>query len=258
MSIITLLTDFGFKDNFAGVMKGVILGINPKVHIVDLCHEIPPQDIMSAAFALKTAYQYFPKGTIHLAAIDPGVGSKRLPILIKTKDYYFIGPDNGVLSLAAEKEKIEGMIYLDNFEFYISPVSNTFHGRDIFAPVAAEITKGISYRLFGRAVGDYKKINLPKIKVNPHSILAEIIYIDRFGNLITNIPQDLEGKFRNPTIKIKNKIIKGISSSYAQVKPKELLAIWGSSNFLEVAANFSSAKDKLYAEIGDKVAVSNV
>lgn len=256
MSIITLLTDFGYKDNFVGVVKGVILGVNRRVHIVDLCHEVEPQDITGAAFALKTAYKYFSKDTIHVVIIDPGVGSDRLPILVKTKDYYFIGPDNGVLSLALEDEEIEGIIYLDNYEFHLRPVSDTFHARDIFAPVAVHLTKGISYQLFGKGIKRYKKIKLPKPKIKPNSIKGEIIYIDRFGNLFTNINQDLKSKIKRPKIKIKDKLINGIKSSYAQVKPDNLLAIWGSSGFLEIAVNSGSAKNKLDAKIGEKVEIT--
>ena len=255
MSTITLLTDFGYKDNFVGVVKGIILGINSRAHIIDLCHEVEPQDIVGAAFALKTAYKYFPKNTIHLVIIDPGVGSERLPILVKTKKYYFIGPDNGVLSLALEEEEVEGIIYLDNYEFHLRPVSNTFHARDIFAPVAAHISKGISYQLFGKAVKSYKKINLPTPKINPQSISGEVIYIDRFGNLVTNIGQDFKDRIKEPRIRIKHKTIKGIKTSYVQVKPKMLLVIWGSTGFLEIATNLGSAKDRLKAKIGDRVEV---
>ncbi len=256
MSIITLLTDFGYKDNYVGVVKGVILGINPRVHIVDLCHEVGPQDIMGAAFALKTAYKYFLKDTVHMVVIDPSVGSARLPILVKTRDYYFIGPDNGVLSLALEDQKIEGIVYLDNYEFHLTPVSNTFHARDIFAPVAVHLTKGISYQLFGKGIKSYKKIKLPKPKISSNYIKGQIIYIDRFGNLFTNVSQELKDKIKKPKIRIKDQLIKGIKKSYAQVKPGNLLAIWGSSGFLEVAASSGSAKEKLGANIGDKVEIA--
>lgn len=257
MSIITLLTDFGYKDNFVGVLKGVIISINPKAHLIDLCHEVEPQDIMGAAFALKTAYRYFPKGTIHLVVIDPGVGSQRLPILVKTKDYYFIGPDNGILSLALEEEDVEGIIYLDNYEFHFRPVSDTFHARDIFAPVAAQLSRGLSYQLFGKAIKNYKKIVLPKPRVSARCISGEIIYIDRFGNLFTNFSEGLKNKIKKPLIKIKNKTIRGIKSSYAEAKPNKLLAILGSSGFLEIAVNLGSAKNTLKAKIGDKVEIKN-
>jgi S-adenosylmethionine hydrolase len=256
MSIITLLTDFGYKDNFVGVVKGVLLGINPRIHVVDLCHEVEPQNITGAAFALKTAYKYFPKDTIHLVIIDPSVGSGRLPILVKTKEYYFVGPDNGVLSLALEQEEIEGIIYLDNNEFHLRPVSNTFHGRDIFAPVVAHLSKGISYQLFGKAIRSYKKIKLPKPKIGRKCIRGEIIYIDRFGNLFTNVSQDLQAKIKRPRINIKNKSIRGIKSGYARVKPDNLLAIWGSSGFLEIAVNSGSAKNKLNANVGDQFEIN--
>lgn len=253
MAIISLLTDFSYRDNFVGVMKGIILGINPRVHIIDLCHEIEPQDILSAAFSLKTAYKYFPKDTVHVAVIDPSVGSQRFPILAKTKDYYFIGPDNGVLSLALAEQRIEGIIYLDNYEFHLRPVSNTFHARDIFAPVAAQLTKGISYQLFGKSLERYKKIVLPIPKVTSNSIKGEIVYIDRFGNLSTNISQSLTGKSKEPTIKIKGKQIVGIKTSYCFAKPKQLLALWGSSGYLEIALNLGSARNGLGVKVGDKV-----
>jgi S-adenosylmethionine hydrolase len=256
MHIITLMTDFGFKDNFVGVMKGVIFGINPGVHIVDICHEIAPQDIMGAAFALKTSYRYFPKRTVHMVVIDPGVGSGRLPIFVKTRDYYFIGPDNGVLSLSLEEEKIEAIVYLNNHEFHLMPLSNTFHGRDIFAPVAAYLSKGISYQLFGKGIKDYKKIKLPKPKLSRRCISGEVIYTDRFGNLFTNVSQDLKDRIKNPIIKIKNKAIKGIKRSYASARPNTLVSVWGSSGFLEIALNLGSAQDKLDANIGDKVEVT--
>jgi S-adenosylmethionine hydrolase len=251
------MTDFGFKDNFTGVMKGVIFNINSSARIVDICHEIAPQDIMGAAIALKTSYKYFPKGTVHVVVIDPGVGSGRLPILVKTKDYYFIGPDNGVLSLALEEENIEGIVYLNNHEFHLMPLSNTFHGRDIFAPAAAYLSKGISYQLFGKGVKDYKKINLPKPKSGKRCIKGEVIYVDRFGNLFTNINQEMQDKMKNPAIKIKDTVIKGIKTSYASARPNTLLAVWGSSGFLEIAVSLGSAQNKLDAGIGDKVEVAN-
>ncbi|MDD5618515.1 MAG: SAM-dependent chlorinase/fluorinase [Candidatus Omnitrophica bacterium] len=257
MHIITLMTDFGFKDNFVGVMKGVIFGINPSARVVDICHEILPQDIMGAAIALKTSYKYFPKDTVHVVVIDPGVGSGRLPILVKTKEYYFIGPDNGVLSLALEEEKIEGIICLNNHEFNLMPISGTFHGRDIFAPVAAYLSKGISYQLFGKGVKKYKKIELPKPKLSKRRISGEVIYMDRFGNLFTNITEDLKGKIKNPTVRIRNKTMKGIKKSYASAKPNTLVAVWDSSRFMEVAVNLGSAQNKLGANIGDKVEVIN-
>lgn len=253
MPAITLLTDFGHKDNFVGIMKGVIARIAPSANIIDLCHEIPAQDIRAGAFCLKTAYAYFPKGTIHVVVVDPGVGSKRLPILVKTKDYYFIGPDNGVLSLALDELKIIDIIRLDNAKFHLPRVSNTFHGRDIFSAVAAHIAKGMRYSKCGTRIKQYKKITLPKPHITSAAIHAEIIYIDRFGNLITNVSAADAGKRINPLITIKNKVISGIKVSYAGARPGEALAIWGSAGFLEIAVNCASAQKKLKAAIGDEV-----
>lgn len=255
MPVITLLTDFGDKDNFVGVMKGVIATIAPKVDIIDVCHHIPAQDVSAGAFCLKTAYAYFPKGTIHVVVIDPGVGSKRQPLLVKTKDYYFIGPDNGVLSLALDELRVVDIVRLNNATFHLPCVSNTFHGRDIFCAVAAHIANGTPYRKCGTRVKYYKKIVLPKPHITPSSIYAQIIYIDRFGNLITNISHDDSKKLVRPRITIRKRVVRGIEKSYAHTPAGEALAIWGSSGFLEIAVNKGNAQKQLKAKIGDKVVV---
>ncbi len=255
MLFITLLTDFGYKDNFVGVMKGVIAGIAPKAGIIDLCHDIPAQDISAGAFCLKTGYAYFPKGTIHVVVIDPGVGSKRFPLVVKTKDYYFIAPDNGVLSLALDELKVLDIIRLDNPAYHLPRVSNTFHGRDIFCAVAAHIAQGIPHAQCGTRIKQYKKIALPKPRSTTSSIHAEIIYVDRFGNLITNICHSNSRKYTQSLITIKNKVIRGIKTSYAHTHLGQALAIWGSSGFLEIAVNGGSAQKHFKAKTGDKVVV---
>jgi hypothetical protein len=248
--IITLLTDFGLGDNFVGVMKGVILGINPKTEIVDISHNISPGDTIQAAFLLKSSYLYFPQDAIHLVVVDPGVGTERKIIIAKTEKYYFIGPDNGVLSLALKsEEKIIGIVSVTNQKFFLKPVSSTFHGRDIFAPVAAYLSLGRDIRDFGKLQPDYNLIKFPQPKIiasqaesvkggGKKSLQGEIIYIDRFGNLITNIQEDNFRKFagkRNFLIRLKGKSINKINTSYLETQKDKPLAIFGSSGNLELS-----------------------
>lgn len=243
MSVITLLTDFGLEDNFVGVMKGVILGINPSARIVDITHTVEPHDVFGAGFLLKGAYRFFPKGTIHLVIVDPGVGSQRKAIIAKTKDYYFVGPDNGVLSLALEGQRVERVIDITNKKYFLKPASDTFHGRDIFAPVCAYLSKGIPVERFGKEIGEYKKLTIPV----PKEDRGEVIYIDRFGNLVTNI--------NNRRIKlVKFKGVKiGVVRSYSEVEVGKPLAVFGSFGYLEIGVNQGSAKDYFKAKIGDEV-----
>ena len=269
--IITLLTDFGLADNFVGVIKGVILGINPEVGIIDLSHSVMPGDILGGAFLLKSSYRYFPPGTVHLVIVDPGVGSKRKAIIVKTKRYYFIGPDNGVLSLALEaEEKIVNVVSITNRKFFLKPVSFTFHGRDIFAPVAAYLSRGINITKFGISQSKiYKHLKFPQPKIIPpqrdpayggkdKTLQGEVIYIDHFGNLITNIQEDVFRRFagkRNFRICLKDKIINKLSKSYLSTEKNKPLAIFGSFGNLEISINCGSAADYFHAKRGQKVEV---
>ena len=255
MATIALLTDFGYKDNFVGVMKAVIAVIAPKAVVIDLCHEIAVHDIRAGAFCLKTAYAYFPRGAIFVAVVDPGVGSGRSPMLIKTKNYCFIGPDNGVLSLAAGEAGVIDCMRLDKKKFHLASVSQTFHGRDIFAPVAAHIARGVSYQKCGTRVSGYKKITLPPPAKSASGLKAEIISVDRFGNLITNIERRYAAQLKSPLFVLRGRKIRGIKTSYAQARANEPLAMWGSSSFLEIAVNGSSAQKKFKAKIGDKLLI---
>src|ERR1700694_3990292 len=186
MSIITLLTDFGSQDYFVGAVKGAILSINPQVIIVDITHEIPPQDIEAAAFNLLATYKDFPAATIHVAVVDPGVGSARKPILIECGEQFFVGPDNGIFSWICEREGDFRAIHLTNEDFFRHPVSATFHGRDIFAPVAAALSTGVAITEFGQKVGDYVRLDpLRPVAASDGSIEGRVIHIDRFGNCIT-------------------------------------------------------------------------
>jgi len=251
---IALLTDFGLQDNYVGIMNGVILNINPDVQIVDITHEIPAQDILQGALALKSAYSYFPHGTIFVGVVDPGVGSKRKPILVVTKQYYFLGPDNGLLSPIIEEEKSVKIFSITSEKYFLKPVSNTFHGRDIFAPVAAHLSKGLAPARFGKVQKDFVRLKIPRPTVQDRHIIGEVIAIDRFGNLITNIEEKLfngfKGKFQ---VKIKNVLIKGLSPSYFSVKAGEPLVVIGSKGYLEISVNQGSAKECLKAGLGDKV-----
>src|SRR3989442_15159550 len=182
MQLITLATDFGFSDWFVGTMKGVILGIAPRAAIVDITHEIPAGDIRAGAFALRASYRFFPKGTVHVVVVDPGVGSERKAIVVETDNYFFIGPDNGVLSWALAKERIKTIRALENEHYFLHPISGTFHGRDIFAPVAAHLASGVPTRKLGPVSKDFMRLPWPEPKRARNRIEAKIVCIDRFGN----------------------------------------------------------------------------
>ena len=189
--LITLITDFGLRDHFVGVMKGIIHSICPEAMIIDISHDIGFADIKHGAFTLMASYKYFPAGTIFVCVVDPGVGSERKPILIKTNDYIFIGPDNGIFSYALSRETVEKVIHISNHDFFLESVSNTFHGRDIFAPVSAHVAQGVEIDTLGESVSDYINIQFPKPVIKKKQIVGEIVTNDRFGNIITNITPDM-------------------------------------------------------------------
>lgn len=254
--IITLLTDFGTKDGYVGAVKGVIKRINPEAEIVDVTHDIDSYDVLGAAFALNDFYKYFPKGTIHLAVVDPGVGSLRQPILIKTKDFIFAGPDNGIFSFIYQREELTDIIVISKQKYFLAEPSSTFHGRDVFAPVAAYLSLGIKIDEFGLPAEECMKFIIPEPKSKGRNLAGEIIHVDRFGNLITNIPADFLRNRKRVEITVKKRKIKGISRSYFEIKEKELGALIGSSNFLELAVSQGSAQKLLKAKIGDPVRIN--
>jgi S-adenosylmethionine hydrolase len=250
--VIALLTDFGTLDYFVGAMKGAILTINEDAKIVDLTHEIPPQDIRAANFALRACYADFPKKTIFVAVVDPGVGSQRKAILVKTENYYFIAPDNGLLSFVFQEEKDFVVYELTNEKFFAAKISRTFHGRDIFAPVAAHLSNGFQPEEFGAKIEDYIRLKAasPRV-VSDREIEAEIIHADRFGNLITNLKlSDLPEKF---TLEINGKAISKLQNFFSEAEKGELFMIMGSAGFLEIAAFRYSAANLLKAETGQKI-----
>jgi S-adenosylmethionine hydrolase len=254
MSVITLLTDFGTKDYFVGAMKGVILSINPSALIVDISHEIDPQKIRSASFVLSNSYHYFPLKTIHVAIVDPGVGSNRRAILVETPRYFFIAPDNGLLSFVFEKEEKESIkiFEITNEEFFLPKVSSTFHGRDLFAPVAAHLSIGALPEKIGKRIYDPIILQAPILQqTSENKLIGEIIHIDRFGNLVTNFHQEnLPERF---VLKVSDELIEKHYKFYAEAKEGEIFSIIGSSGFLEISIFQASAAKRLNAFVGQKV-----
>ncbi len=259
MPCITLLTDFGDSDEYAGVMKGVILSIAPGASIVDLTHKIAPQEIVQAACVLESSWSFFPKGTVHTVVVDPGVGSQRKIVALKTEGHYFLAPDNGVLSLLMRERKTEAAVRVENSEFFLHDVSNTFHGRDIFAPVAAKLFLRTPLERFGPPVDPAELVNLQisRASVSPDKVISGVVvYIDHFGNLITDVEAktlfDLCALFpeKIPVTKLGGRKIEGLRSSYGSVLENRPLMIVGSRGYLEIAVNRSSAARALGVEKG--------
>jgi S-adenosylmethionine hydrolase len=272
--IVTLTTDFGYDDAYVAAVKGAILNINPGASIVDVSHSIRPQDILQAAFILNAAYRYFPKQTIHVAIVDPGVGSERRGVILKTASAIFVAPDNGILSyviddLFSEKnvpliEQTHGLtevVFKKGLEaaaitdprFWRQPVSPTFHGRDIFAPVAAGLSLGISPYEFGEKISSLHVLPVPRPSLDADgNVAGQVLHVDRFGNLITNIGSgNLPGK--NVVIEIGGRCIQGISDYYSQ--SEGIMAVVGSSGYLEISLRDGSACDFLDMAVGDEIRV---
>ena len=242
--VITLMTDFGTSDHFVGVMKGVILNISPQARIVDITHAVPPQDIHGAAFLINSAYRDFPAGAIHVVVVDPGVGSCRRGIVCQTDTAYFVCPDNGVLSHILDNNTTPRVVALDNAAYWLSEISNTFHGRDIFAPVAAHLSCGISLSQFGNAANNLVRLPIPMPQVKTTTIVGSVIWADRFGNLITNVTLDMLESFGMDSgfvILAGKAEISHLNCAYAESGEGECLAIIGSSDYLEISVNQGSA-----------------
>jgi len=262
MSIISLLSDFGHKDPYVAEMKAVIFSINPQACIVDITHEIEKFNIRMGAYVLASAAPYFPPNTIHVAVVDPGVGTKRRPVIAETSRSLYVGPDNGLLMLAAHKEHIINVYQIDNPKYMLSKVSKTFHGRDIFAPAAAHLTQEIKSSDFGPAIQDYIFPEFAKPHLRNGELLGEVLHIDDFGNIVTNITsEDLEKMgFHEVTsllVRLGNKTLSiRFCSAYGEVPAGTPLVLIGSSNFLEVAVNQRSASGIFKAKVGDTFRVS--
>jgi S-adenosyl-L-methionine hydrolase (adenosine-forming) len=259
--IITLTTDFGTNDHFVGVMKGVILDIVPEAQIVDICHSVQAYDVLDGALTISQAYSYFPNRTVHVVVVDPGVGTARRPILASSDGHHFVAPDNGVLSLIYAKESRMHVRHITAEHYFLQPVSNTFHARDIFSPVAAYLAKEVEALKFGEEIEDYVRFSAPKPKpVEANRLRAVVLKVDRFGNLITNItPQDVPALFapgaKGFKIVVGSKEITEIRNAYAEGGPGEAIAILGSMGFLEIAANRGAAAQLTGVGKGAEVSV---
>jgi S-adenosylmethionine hydrolase len=261
-ALVTLTTDFGLDDHFVGTMKGVMLNINPSVTFVDICHRIRSFDLLDGAFTLALSYAYFPPGTIHLVIVDPGVGSARRPIVAATPRYKFVAPDNGVLSLIYKRETDLEVRHATTERYFLHPVSNTFHGRDIFAPLAGWLSNGTEMEQLGGVITDYVTLSVPKPeRVSEGQVQAAVVKVDKFGNLITNVaPDDVPELFSGASppfrITVQDHSITRMYSSYSMGRASELFAILGSSGYLEVCRNLGSAADALQATRGTEVDIA--
>jgi S-adenosylmethionine hydrolase len=252
---ITLTTDFGYKDPFVGIMKGVILGISPAARIVDLSHGIAPQDIRGAALVLQHAAPFFPPGTIHVAVVDPGVGSDRRALLIEAEGNFFVGPDNGVLSYAVRDKTVAHIVELANENYHLKEKSATFHGRDVFAPVAAHLSLGAPARNFGPTIASYIRLDWPAVMKTDDGIAGEIIYIDNFGNLITNVSEnDLQSLPREKlAVSLAEVTIHGLAANYARAEKNDYAALINSWGLLEISCFNDRAHIRSGAAVGDPV-----
>jgi S-adenosyl-L-methionine hydrolase (adenosine-forming) len=254
--LITLLTDFGVQDAYVASLKGVILSLNPGVVLVDLSHTVPPQDLRAGALLLAAAAPYFPPGTIHLAVVDPGVGSSRRALAAHCRGQFWVGPDNGLCHLIFRGASPLTVVSLENPEYFRSPVSATFHGRDIFAPVAAHLSLGVALDRFGPRITDPVALDLPEPRFTPAAIYGEIIYIDRFGNLVSNISASELAAWQGQhavSLQVGALYLQGLARTYTDVAPGEFLALPGSHGFLEIACAMDNAARRLPAGVGQSV-----
>jgi len=260
--MITLTTDFGLTEHYVGAMKGVIYGINPTVQLVDITNAVQSFDILDGAIAISQAYSYFPKDTVHVVVVDPGVGGARRPIIANVGQYLFVAPDNGVLSLVYEREERVTVRHITADHYFHQPVSNTFHGRDVFAPVAAYLSKGVDAAKFGEEVTDFVRFAAPKPKAaTSNQWKGLVLKTDKFGNLVTNItakdiPQIFDGSSNAFKITVGKAEITKLCSSYSEGAQGELFAIVGSTGFLEISANKGAASRLAGADKGSEVAVT--
>jgi len=256
--IVTLLTDFGTKDHYVASMKGTILRINSQCTLIDITHHVNPHDIREGAFILANAYSSFAKGTIHLSVVDPGVGGPRKPVLIVTTNYFFVGPDNGLFTLALKKEKVKKVVVLTNPKYSISHMSTTFHGRDLFAPVAAYVSLGVKPEAFGPILDSWVELDFEKLRIREGKLTGEILHVDAFGNLISNIDEKQLFHFvkdHSFVIGIEKRAIQGLKKGYREGKRNEPMALIGSGGFLEISVREGSAQKMLKVRKGDSIQI---
>jgi S-adenosyl-L-methionine hydrolase (adenosine-forming) len=255
--VITLLTDFGLEDSCAAALKGVILCLAPGVTIVDITHYVPSFNILSGAYLLKTACPYFPSGSIHVAVVDPGVGSERNPIIVQTPGAFFVGPDNGIFTYVVKTERISGIFRLENPAYRAREVSSTFHGRDIFAPVAAHLFNGVPPAEMGPELDAIVELDRAFPKIMDNKIHGAVIHVDSFGNLVTNVTSEHISTMRPVTVctQVAHCSIIGLRQAYHQGVRDELITYIGSGGHLEIGCNGGSAAEKLNAGLGADVVV---
>jgi len=258
--IITLTTDYGTSDHLVGTMKGVILGANPEAEIVDITHSVAPYDVLDAALTINQASRYFPNRTVHIVVVDPGVGTARRPLLVSAGTQYFIAPDNGVLSLVYEREKEALSVrHITAEHYFVHPVSNTFHGRDIFAPVGGHLSKTWQTSSFGDLIEDFARLTLPKPIVSGNVVKGVVLRVDAFGNLVTNLSQEdvpsLSPENGKVKVTVGSKEVRKVVRTFAEGGQGEPIALIGSSGFLEFAVNKGDAAKALNANRGAEVTV---
>ncbi|HEX2458961.1 MAG TPA: SAM-dependent chlorinase/fluorinase [Vicinamibacterales bacterium] len=259
--VIAFLTDFGTKDHYAGTVKGVVLSICPEAACVDITHEIPPHDVMAGALELAAAYKYFPSGTVFVVVVDPGVGSARRPIAAEAGDYRFVAPDNGVLTLVFNETPPRRVVALTEPQYARPTVSRTFEGRDRFGPAAAWLARGIELSAFGRTLNDWQTLDVPEPIITEAQMIAEVVRVDRFGNLVTNVDRRTFDRFLNAE---RIEIVAGAATvgevvmTYADADPGASCALFGSSEHLEIAVNGGSAAERLALGRGAKITISKL
>lgn len=259
MPIITLLTDFGQESFFPAAMKGIILGLCPTATVIDMTHNVPEHDIVAGGYALYATYRYFPQGTIHVAVVDPGVGGERKIVAIDIQGHVLLTPDNGLLSFVLKSTAPDRIFRVENRDLMSRNISPTFHGRDIFAPVAAHLANGVPLEEVGPQVNQVRRLDISSAERTADGLAGEIISVDRFGNVVTNIRSDMLPEFPEERSKVQIRIsgqtIKGIHRTYADVGLGQLVAYVGSNDLLEVGRNRGSARDVLGTGVGHKVRV---
>jgi S-adenosyl-L-methionine hydrolase (adenosine-forming) len=259
--VVTFTTDFGLSDPFVGIMHGVVLNIEPSTRIVDICHAVGSYDVPDGAWTIAQSYRFFPPRTVHVVVVDPGVGGARRPIIVETENYIFVAPDNGVLSLVEAREAKFVVRHVTAERYFLQPVSQTFHGRDIFAPVAGWLSKGVAPAEFGPEISDYVRVAVPAVeRVTEDSLRGVVMKVDKFGNLITNIgesdaPELFAQRAPAVSILVAGETVTRLCHSYAEAGEEEVFAILGSSGYLEIAAKQASAAQKLSAGVGTAVGV---
>ncbi len=254
-SIITLTTDFGLRDHYVGVMKGVMLSVNENARPVDITHCIDSHDVRAASFVIGNSYRYFPEKTVHLVVVDPGVGSKRRPIAVLADGHFFVGPDNGVFSSVIRSCEDFRAREIKNGDYFLKEISSTFHGRDIFAPVAAHLSLGASFSEIGPRVRNPEILPRDGYSINGNEIRGTVVYTDKFGNLVTSIPTEAVGNRIGASVTVGGKRVAGISDSYSSVKPGEILAVGGSCGYIEISVNQGRARD-IFGEAPPEVIIA--